>query len=153
MGIIAKTVSIAATAFLAAGCASAPHYPAGHEASAGQLVKPHNEQDFSIARKATGISHASWVYARSVYENPINRPVSHFATLGSLALKSTGGMLRRVVIGVHRGGLRHLAFTPVLAPAFLRSLDRGVLDRFFGFGVTLGLGAVCGRGGRLGSKC
>jgi hypothetical protein len=99
MGIIAKTVSIAATAFLAAGCASAPHYPAGHEASAGQLVKPHNEQEFSIARKATGISHASWVYARSVYENPINRPVSHFATLGSLALKSTGGMLRRVVIG------------------------------------------------------
>ena len=99
MGIIRKTVNIAAIAILASGCASAPHYPAGHEASAGQLVEPHNERDFSLARKAAGISHASWVYARAVYENPINRPVSHFTTLGSLALKSTGGMLRRVAIG------------------------------------------------------
>jgi cardiolipin synthase len=98
MGIISKCIAIAATAILVAGCASAP-YPAGHEASAGQLVKPHDNREFSLERKATGISHATWVYARSVYENPVNRPVSHAASLGSLALKSTGGLLRRVAIG------------------------------------------------------
>lgn len=99
MGIIAKITGVATVAILILGCASEPHYPAGHEASAGQLIEPHKGREFSVARKASGVSNASWVYARSVYENPINRPVSHFTTLGSLALKSTGGFLRRVAIG------------------------------------------------------
>ncbi len=47
----------------------------------------------------SGIGHLSWVYARSVYEDPINRPVSQFASLASLALKSTGGLFRRIAIG------------------------------------------------------
>lgn len=89
MGIFSKASIVAAIAVLAAGCASTP-YPAGHEA---------NERGDSLSRKATGVSRATWVYARSVYENPINRPVSHFAALGSFALKSTGGLLRRVAIG------------------------------------------------------
>jgi len=55
------------------------------------------EQDrTTLSRKATGIGQVSWIYARSVYENPVNRPVSHFTSLGSVALKSTGGFLRRV---------------------------------------------------------
>ena len=65
MGILSKASIVAAMVVLAAGCASAP-YPAGHEASAGQLVKPHNERGYSLTRKATGVSHATWVYARSV---------------------------------------------------------------------------------------
>ena len=98
MGNFSKTISILGIALLAAGCASAP-YPAGHEAPAEQLIEPHDNRKFSLERKATGMSHAAWVYARSVYENPVNRPVSHAASLGSLALKSTGGLLRRVAIG------------------------------------------------------
>ena len=98
MGINSKCIALVAAALITAGCASAP-YPAGHEASAGQLIGSHNNREFSLERKATGVSHAAWVYARSVYENPINRPVSHAASLGSLAFKSTGGMLRRVAIG------------------------------------------------------
>ena len=101
MGTIAKTILIISIAILGAGCASTP-YPAGQEASAGDLVKPQNDREFSVARKASGISQASWLYARSVYENPVNRPVSHFTTLGSIALKSTGGFLRRVAIGTTR---------------------------------------------------
>ena len=97
MGYANKISSILAIAALAAGCASAP-YPAGHEASAGELVSSHNNREFSLERKATGFGQATWVYARSVYENPVNRPVSHFASLGSLAVKSTGGFLRRVAI-------------------------------------------------------
>ncbi|MDH5456038.1 MAG: phosphatidylserine/phosphatidylglycerophosphate/cardiolipin synthase family protein [Gammaproteobacteria bacterium] len=49
-----------------------------------------------LTRKAAGLGQAGWLYARSVYENPINRPVSHVASLGSLTVKSTGGALRRV---------------------------------------------------------
>lgn len=97
MGYAKTTSIILACAALSAGCASTP-YPAGHEASAGQLVSSHNNREFSLERKATGVGQASWVYARSVYENPVNRPVSHFASLGSLAVKSTGGFLRRVAI-------------------------------------------------------
>ena len=97
MGIINKVCTILAIAVLVTGCASAP-YPAGHEASAGELVSSHNNREFSLERKATGFGQATWVYARSVYENPVNRPVSHFASLGSLAIKSTGGFLRRVAI-------------------------------------------------------
>ena len=97
MGYANRISTILAIAALAAGCASAP-YPAGHEASAGELVSSHNNREFSLERKATGFGQATWVYARSVYENPVNRPVSHFASLGSLAVKSTGGFLRRVAI-------------------------------------------------------
>lgn len=66
---------------------------------------PHREADgnpaptsYHAARAATGSAHAGWLLGRSVYENPVNRPVSHVASLASLALKSTGGMLRRVAI-------------------------------------------------------
>jgi cardiolipin synthase len=97
MGNIIKASIILAIAALTAGCASAP-YPAGHEASAGELVSSHNNREFSLERKATGFGQATWVYARSVYENPVNRPISHFASLGSLAVKSTGGFMRRVAI-------------------------------------------------------
>ena len=97
MGNIHTICAILAITILATGCASAP-YPAGHEASAGELVSSHNNREFSLERKATGFGQATWVYARSVYENPVNRPVSHFASLGSLAVKSTGGLLRRVTI-------------------------------------------------------
>ena len=129
MGTIAKTILITCIAILAAGCASAP-YPAGHEASAGDLVKPHNDRKFSVARKTSGISQASLIYARSVYENPVNRPVSHFATLGSLALKSTGGLLRRVAIGTAQmpaltGDIPVVANAePMDTEAFEKTLDR-----------------------------
>jgi len=129
MGTIAKTILITCIAILAAGCASAP-YPAGHEASAGDLVKPHNDRKFSVARKTSGISQASLIYARSVYENPVNRPVSHFATLGSLALKSTGGLLRRVAIGTTQmpaltGDIPVVANAePMDTEAFEKTLDR-----------------------------
>ena len=129
MGTIAKTLLIISIAILGAGCASTP-YPAGQEASAGDLVKPQNDREFSVARKASGISQASWLYARSVYENPVNRPVSHFTTLGSIALKSTGGFLRRVAIGTTQmpaltGDVPVVANAePMDTEAFEKTLDR-----------------------------
>ncbi len=94
MGNRTKLLLVATLTLALLGCASAP-YPAGHDRPRSEAVGP-QESRFSLTRKVTGFSHATWVYGRSVYENPINRPVSHVASLGSLALKSTGGLLKRV---------------------------------------------------------
>jgi cardiolipin synthase len=129
MGIISKCLAIAFLAAIATGCASAP-YPVGHEASTGDLVGSHDNREFSLSRKATGVGHAGWVYARSVYENPVNRPVSHFASFGSLALKSTGGFLRRVAIGTTQmpalnGAIPVPTYTETMdIEAFEEELDR-----------------------------
>jgi len=79
MGIFNKAIAVTVVALLANGCTTTAA-----------------DKPSSFARKASGVSQAGWVYARSVYENPVNRPVSHFASLGSLAIKSTAGLLRRV---------------------------------------------------------
>lgn len=81
MGISYKASMLVAIITLAAGCAAAP------------------APDDTFARKANGAGQATWLYARAAYENPVNRPVSSAAALGSYALKSTGGLLRRIVIG------------------------------------------------------
>jgi len=78
MGMVTRITATVVWVILVSGCASAP---------ADGTPK--------FSRKALGVPHAGWVYARSVYENPVNRPISHFASLGSLAIKSTGGLLRR----------------------------------------------------------
>lgn len=47
-------------------------------------------------RRAAGASQAAVLYARSIYADPISRPVSNAASLASLAVKSTTGFLRRL---------------------------------------------------------
>ena len=129
MGNITRIIATLGIAALSAACASTP-YPAGYEASAGELVSSHNNREFSLERKASGIGQATWVYARSVYENPVNRPVSHAASLGSLAIKSTGGFLRRVVISTAQmpaldGPIPAVSSAgPMDLPAFEQTLDR-----------------------------
>ena len=81
METINKVIAVAILAVLVSGCASTP-----------------TDSRSQVTRKASGIGQAGWIYARSVYENPVNRPVSHFASLGSLTIKSTGGLLRRLSI-------------------------------------------------------
>ena len=51
------------------------------------------------ARRIAGFAQASVLYTRSVYVDPINRPVSNFLSLSSFAVKSVGGLFRRVSIG------------------------------------------------------
>ena len=82
---------------LTAGCASAPKH-ADDSMNDSQIVAPASDRGYKAKRIATKGAHLSWVTARSIYENPINRPVSHFGSLASYALKSTGGMLRRMAI-------------------------------------------------------
>ena len=100
---------------MTAGCASAPQ---------------HTDRGFKAQRVVTRGAHIGWQYARSVYENPINRPVSHIASLASLALKSTGGMLRRVAIGTVQmpalnGDIPEISHADTMdIEAFERKLDK-----------------------------
>lgn len=82
---------------LAAGCASGSQHSEGAMNDA-QIVEPASDRGYKARRTVTKGVHLGWVTARSIYENPVNRPVSHFGSLASYALKSTGGMLRRVAI-------------------------------------------------------
>ena len=80
---------------MTAGCASAPQQGGTKDS---EIVDPAIDRGYKAQRLATKGAHMGWVVARAVYENPINRPVSHVGSLASYALKSTGGLFRRVVI-------------------------------------------------------
>jgi phosphatidylserine/phosphatidylglycerophosphate/cardiolipin synthase-like enzyme len=84
-----KSCILLSVAAACSACAYAPH----REPDGNPAATPYH-----AVRAATGSAHAGWLLGRSVYENPVNRPVSHVTSLASLALKSTGGMLRRVAI-------------------------------------------------------
>ena len=92
-GITALAIIIAATS----GCAGAPRHADGGMKDSPS-IEPAFDRGFKAQRTAMKGAQLSWVAARSIYENPINRPVSHFGTLASYALKSAGGLLRRVAI-------------------------------------------------------
>lgn len=129
MRITIKTAFVAAVATLTAACAAAP-YPAGNGVADTAIVEPRADRGYKLSRKAAGFTHATWVYARSVYENPINRPVSHVSSLGSLALKSTGGFLRRLSIGsvempALNGEIPPVSYAaPMDLAAFEKTLDK-----------------------------
>jgi hypothetical protein len=53
----------------------------------------------NLARRTVGIAQAGILYTRSFHVDPINRPVSNLLSLSSFALKSAGGLVRRVGLG------------------------------------------------------
>ena len=80
--------SIAAFALaisLTAGCASSPKHAEGGMKDS-QFVDAAFDRNYKAQRMATKGAHFGWVAARSIYENPINRPVSHIGSLASYAL-------------------------------------------------------------------
>jgi len=65
-------------------------------------------------RRAAGVSQAAVLYARSVYVDPISRPVSNVTALASWALKSTFGFFRRIGLATVREPLLgRLPLTPL----------------------------------------
>ena len=82
---------------LTTGCTSAPqHTERGMDEA--RVVEPAHDRGYKAKRMVSKGAHLGLIAARAVYENPINRPVSHFGSLASYVLKSTGGLLRRVAI-------------------------------------------------------
>lgn len=86
--ILAVTTGCASSAQLAEGGSNDPN-----------IVEPAFHNNRKAQRLASKGVHFGWVVTRSVVENPINRPVSHIGSLASYAFKSTGGALRRIMIG------------------------------------------------------
>jgi cardiolipin synthase len=84
---------LVALALGAAGCASAP---STSETDLQALDATFT--GYGVVRKAAGVSQTAYVYANSVYFNPVIRPVTHVASLSSYVLKSSGGAMRRVAI-------------------------------------------------------
>ena len=122
MRILNKAIVITVLALLATGCATTPA-----------------DSPASLSRKASGLGTAGWVYARSVYENPVNRPISHFASLGSLAIKSTGGLFRRVSLNTLEMPALHGPM-PAVAHAMPMNLDEfeNELDKVTGTRQDIG---------------
>ena len=72
MGIIKSIAITLVFIMLSAGCATAPH---SQGQTATDIEQSSQQGDRTVTRKAAGVSQLGWTYARSVYENPINRPV------------------------------------------------------------------------------
>ena len=64
----------------------------------GTISDPKRVRNQNRLRKAAGVSQAAVLYGRAVYIDPINRPISNAASLGSFALKSATGFFRRLSI-------------------------------------------------------
>ena len=53
----------------------------------------------TVIRKSAMAVQAGVLYARSVHIDPINRPVTNFLSMSSIALKSATGLFRRTALG------------------------------------------------------
>ncbi len=93
----AKILTLALAFTLTAGCASSPQHAEDNTQRSEIVAAAANDRNNNQGMATKG-ARLGWIAARSVYENPVNRPVTHISSLASYALKSTGGMLRRVAI-------------------------------------------------------
>ncbi|HEY5643053.1 MAG TPA: phosphatidylserine/phosphatidylglycerophosphate/cardiolipin synthase family protein [Woeseiaceae bacterium] len=97
MAFLTRSLLLALVALLVAACATTQSD--GTNDSTATVEPGRSVTQRHLARKVTGVSHATLHYARSVYENPVNRPVSHITSLASLAVQSTRGFVKRAAIG------------------------------------------------------
>ena len=105
------TATFVTVAMLSAGCASRPKVRFSdaideQAIAAENTVKgPTAIEDEAqpagrtIVRKSAMATQAGILFVRSVHVDPINRPVSNFLSMTSIALKSTTGLFRRTALG------------------------------------------------------
>jgi len=121
--------SVVLVALMTGGCALSPS-PGNGGTKDPQHINAALDPTYKARRAVTGGAHVTWQYARSVYENPVNRPVSHITSLASLTLKSAGGLLRRVSIAAVQmpalnGDIPKISnAAPMNLVAFERTLDK-----------------------------
>ena len=77
----------------------------------GPVSNPGQLRSRNKVRKAAGISQAAVLYGRSIYIDPINRPISNAASLISFTLKSATGFFRR--LSVNNIEMKSLENTPI----------------------------------------
>ena len=105
------TTTLVLVAMLSTGCATRPKVKFSdafdEQAIAAEITAsgPHpiNSEKRAVGqtviRKSAMATQAGILYVRSVHVDPINRPVSNFLSMTSLALKSTTGLFRRTALG------------------------------------------------------
>ncbi len=87
----------------------------------GPVSNPRRVRHQNKVRKAAGISQAAVLYGRSIYIDPINRPVSNAASLASFVLKSTTGFFRR--LSVNNVEMPSLENTPIADISYGDGMD------------------------------
>ncbi len=75
----------------------------------------------NLARRTVGIAQAGILYTRSFHVDPIIRPVSNLLSLSSFALKSAGGLVRRVGLGAV--AFPSLESQPIPELSYAQSMD------------------------------
>ena len=94
----------------------------------------------TMMRKSALAAQAGVLFARSVHIDPINRPVSNFLSMTSIAVKSTTGMFRRTALGAIQ--FPSLERQPIPEVAYADTMDlekwESDLDRISGRKQTKG---------------
>ncbi len=87
---------------LLTGCASGPDARQQRSEQPSEVIKQVTEQGpdhrVSKLRKVAGVSQAAVLYGRSIYVDPVTRPISNAASLMSFTWKSTTGFFRRLSV-------------------------------------------------------
>ena len=122
-----------------AGCAGTPK--TATSADINQEIVVHGPQGRDgIVRKVAGVSQAAVLYGRSIYIDPITRPISNAASLASFTLKSATGFFRR--LSVNNVEMPSLANTPIPDVAYREGMDleqwERDLDRIVGHKSSTG---------------
>ncbi len=87
----------------------------------GPLSNPGRIRSRNKVRKAAGISQAAVLYGRSIYIDPINRPISNAASLMSFTFKSATGFFRR--LSVNNIEMKSLENTPIPDVSYSAGMD------------------------------
>ncbi len=93
----ATLITITILGIILTGCASSQQRAAATDIDA-EIVVQGPQGPGGKLRRVAGVSQAAVLYGRSIYIDPINRPISNAASLFSFALKSTSGFFRRLSI-------------------------------------------------------
>ena len=93
------TTAALSAVYLMAGCAATtPHEPVktvAHEISVDHKARPAHGK---FVRRSAAVFQGGTLYARSVYVDPVNRPVSNALSAASFAFKSLRGFTHRTAI-------------------------------------------------------
>jgi cardiolipin synthase len=139
----AATCSLILGALLT-GCASGPDARrVNGENSAGiyqEVTVQGPDHPNTRLRKVAGVSQAAALYGRSIYVDPINRPISNAASLVSFTWKSTTGFVRR--LSVNNIEMPSLGNTPIPDVGYGEGMDleqwEKDLDRIVGHKSSTG---------------
>ncbi len=86
---------------IVSGCASVgSQVEGGNKEAAGANTAV--DSGYKNMRRAAGVGQAAVLYTKTVYVDPVIRPVAYFSSISSFVVKSIGGLLNRISISTVR---------------------------------------------------